>query len=215
MYTFEQLSSIVAGSTWVTNDRLKAIFDIAGIVNKNNVVGDFVECGVCNGGTAAILASRLGSRHLWMYDSFEGLPEPVDVDGDEAMKWTGKAVGNENQVVELLDKVGVTGSQYTINKGWFCDTFKDPLPKAVAVLHCDADWYESTILTLETFYHLIPDGGCVILDDFGWWEGCRVAFYDFCFRHSIKPLLERCGDTQAFWFKGKTNNRVWDLECTI
>jgi predicted O-methyltransferase YrrM len=48
----------------------------------------------------------------------------------------------------------------------------------------------------------------VILDDFGFWEGCRTAFYDFCLRHGEKPLLERIERDQAFWIKGRPSNRV-------
>jgi hypothetical protein len=98
--------------------------------------------------------------------------------------------------------------RYTIREGWFHDTFKDTLPSQVALLHCDSDWYESVSLVLETFYPLVPDGGCVILDDFGFWEGCREAFYEFCHRHGEKPLLERVERDQAFWIKKRTCNRI-------
>jgi O-methyltransferase len=63
------------------------------------------------------------------------------------------------------------------------------------------------MLVLETFYPLIPDGGVVILDDFGHWEGCRVAFYDFCKKFDEHPLLERVDYTQAYWIKGKKHSR--------
>jgi O-methyltransferase len=82
------------------------------------------------------------------------------------------------------------------------------LPERVALLHCDADWYDSVHIVLRTFYPLIPPGGCVILDDFGYWEGCREAFYDFCLQRGEKPLLERLEADQAYWIKGKTHNRA-------
>ncbi len=63
------------------------------------------------------------------------------------------------------------------------------------------------LLTLETFYPAMPPGGCVVLDDFGYWPGCREAFYDFCRRSGEKPLLERVGGTQAWWIKGLAANR--------
>ena len=59
----------------------------------------------------------------------------------------------------------------------------------------------------EAVHERIPPGGVVVLDDFGWWEGCREAFYDFCSRHGEKPLLERVDCDQAYWIKGKTDNR--------
>jgi O-methyltransferase len=47
----------------------------------------------------------------------------------------------------------------------------------------------------------------VILDDFGFWEGCREAFYDFCHQRQEKPLIERVESDQAFWIKGRNHNR--------
>jgi O-methyltransferase len=63
------------------------------------------------------------------------------------------------------------------------------------------------MLSLNTFYDLVPDGGIIILDDFGHWEGCREAFYDFIAQRKLKPLLERFGHTQAFWIKERIHNR--------
>ena len=47
-----------------------------------------VECGVYNGGTAAILA-HFGShskhdRTVWLFDSFQGMPQASAEDGEDA-----------------------------------------------------------------------------------------------------------------------------------
>ena len=51
------------------------------------------------------------------------------------------------------------------------------------------------------------DGGVIVLDDFGYWEGAREAFYDFVNERGIKPLVERIGTDQLYWVKGKESNR--------
>jgi len=55
-------------------------------VIKNNIPGDFVECGVWLGASPYVIAKtlvRLGSldRRIFMYDTYEGFPygEPIDV----------------------------------------------------------------------------------------------------------------------------------------
>jgi len=53
-------------------------------VVENDIPGDFVECGVWRGGNG-ILAKKvfqhLGSnKNVWMYDTFEGMTEPTNVD---------------------------------------------------------------------------------------------------------------------------------------
>jgi hypothetical protein len=63
--------------------------------------------------------------------------------------------------------------------GWFNETFAparaDAPPGPVALLMVDADWYHSCLDTLERFYPLVPPGGVVVMDDFGYWEGARRA----------------------------------------
>jgi len=194
--------------TFIAPVSLKTIKRLAMLVNSQGIEGDFVECGTYKGGSAAVLATALtDQRHLWLYDSFEGLPEANQIDGELAKTQTGECLASEEDVIQALTTVGVPATKYTIRKGWFEQTFKQPLPRQVALLHCDADWYDSVLIVLETFYPLITPGGCIIMDDFGYWEGCREAFYDFCFKHGEKPLLERVGSTQAYWIKEKTSNR--------
>jgi O-methyltransferase len=204
----ESLLRRVMPYTMVDTYRLKNLIRLGNYVNSQNIEGDFVECGVYKGGSAAILSKHLSkTRKLWLYDSFEGMPETTEKDGKSAQDFVGDCVGSVEEVREVMQLVSTSKEQYILKKGWFSETFCEELPKQIAILHCDADWYDSVTLVLETFYKLIPDGGCVILDDFGYWEGCREAFYDFCFKHNEKPLLERVGDSQLFWIKGKTSSR--------
>jgi len=203
-----QLIKNVASHTMSGPDRLSKLIDLAKYCNQNKIPGDFVECGSFKGGSSAILSQYMGQeRHLWIYDSFQGMPQTTEKDGETAKECIGLCAAKAADVVEIMNKIGTLSSQYTIIEGWFSDSFQERLPEKVALLHCDADWYESVTLVLETFYDRIPDGGCIILDDFGFWEGCREAFYDFCWRRGEKPLLERVGNTQAYWIKGKQHTR--------
>lgn len=198
----------VAPYTLNSPEGLATLHRLATQTRKRGVMGDVVECGTYKGGSAAVLATTLSNgQHLWLYDSFEGMPATREVDGQRAAEWVGQCVALEEQVREALAVVGARPEQYTIRKGWFSETFTQPLPQRVAFLHCDADWYDSVLLVLETFYPRVEPGGCVVLDDYGHWEGCREAFYDFCSRHGEKPLIERSGHSQAFWFKGRVHNR--------
>jgi O-methyltransferase len=204
-----KLIETVKPHTYLVEAKLHTLIRFCEHLNSDGIPGDFVECGVYKGGSAAVLSRYLGtSRHLWLYDSFEGMPETSANDGETAKEWIGRCVASVEEVKEVMTAVSTRPERYTIRKGWFRDTFIDTRPSQVALLHCDCDWYESVTLVLETFYPLVPVGGCVILDDFGFWEGCRTAFYDFCLRHGEKPLLERVERDQAFWIKGRPSNRV-------
>ncbi|MDS3859434.1 TylF/MycF/NovP-related O-methyltransferase [Thermosynechococcaceae cyanobacterium BACA0444] len=206
--SWEDLVQLVSPYTLSDSQRLGSLYHLAETLKTQGISGDFVECGVYKGGSAAILARSLSENtRIWLFDSFQGMPETTERDGHEAAEWVGACVGQIEDVNTVMNTLNISQDQYLIRPGWFEETFQDTLPDQVSLLHCDADWYDSVTLVLETFYPRMPRGGCVVLDDFGYWEGCREAFYDFCFRHNEKPLLERVGTTQAYWIKGKTHTR--------
>ena len=190
---------------------LVSLYNIATSIKAANISGDIVECGVYNGGSAALLAAVFADtdKRIWLYDSFKGMPPAVAYnDGQEAEKYTGQCVGSLDKVREVFAKVKVAADKAVIMEGWFKDTFKHPLrPDKVAILHIDCDWYASVLCSLHKFYCMVEPGGAIILDDFGHWEGCRKAFYSFNDTWHINPLIERSGYAQLYWYKGRENNR--------
>ncbi|QOC93918.1 TylF/MycF/NovP-related O-methyltransferase [Micromonospora craniellae] len=188
-------------------DGLALIHHLAAQACARQLPGDMVECGVYNGGsaTAIALAIRGHERRLWLYDSFQGLPHPTPRDGVEATRFAGQLVGEPDRVRNRLAEAGLASDNIVIREGWFADTFTQPKPNAVALLHIDADFYEGVQAALHCFYDSVVDGGVVVLDDFAWWEGARRAFYDFCVEHDIAPITHRHGVAGAlYWFKGES-----------
>src|SRR5262245_60554295 len=56
------------------------------------IPGAFVECGVWRGGASFLVAellrqARARGRRVWMFDSFEGIPPPEQIDGPKALDW--------------------------------------------------------------------------------------------------------------------------------
>lgn len=208
-HDLDQLIRALQPCTLLDPLRLSMLYGLA--CESKMVKGDIVECGVYNGGSAAILARAIldcQDRKLWLYDTFKGLPSPdLPKDGSLAEEYAGEFQGSIDMVAQVLRRTGFPLERTILRKGAFRDTFKEPLPKAVALLHIDADWHKSVLGALQTFYPLIQEGGIIILDDFGHWEGAREAFYDFCAERDVKPLIERAGYTHAFWRKGQIHNR--------
>ncbi len=194
----------VRGYTAVFVPRLVALYKLSEEINQRSMPGDIVECGVYNGGSAAIMASLCEkspvSRSVWLFDSFEGLPKPTDKDGNEAPAYEGWCHGDLSKVKEVLRKLRIPESRVHIVKGWFQDTFpKVEIPK-IAILHIDADWYESVKLCLEKFYDSVQPGGYIVLDDYGDWEGCRVAADEFLKKRAIDVKLIQV-DYTGFYFQ--------------
>ena len=68
-------------------------------------------------------------------------------------------------------------------------TLPDQAPEQIALLRLDTDWYESTYHELEHLYPRLADGGILIVDDYGHWQGARQAVDDYFRNHGIDAEL--------------------------
>ena len=192
----------VADYSMVTVPRMRALYMLANRASKEKLPGAFVECGSCNGGTGAILAhvAARDRRKVWLFDSFEGLPQPRAEDGERARAWVGKCLGQIDLVREVLGKTGARMEDVEIVKGWFENTLASSQTGAIALLHLDADWYESTMTILEQLYDRVHPNGYLVLDDYGHWPGCRRALDEFMAKRGLRPKLMH-SDNEGVWFR--------------
>ena len=191
-------------------------FNVIERIEKEKVPGVIIECGVAQGGTAAMMAlsSRaLGdeNRDFWFFDSYEGLPEPTadDYQGDKAGDYVGVLVegsclGTIEQVSKLFfETLNLPSEKIHLVKGWFQDTVpihKDKVGK-IAILRLDGDWYESTKIPLENFYPNKSPGGCVIIDDYATCFGSKKATDEFIKENSLNTELRPDGRGGAWFVK--------------
>jgi formylglycine-generating enzyme required for sulfatase activity len=63
-----------------------------------------------------------------------------------------------------------------------------------------ADWYDSVKLCLDRFYDYVQPGGYIVLDDYGDWEGCRIATDEFLKKRSLDVKLIQV-DYTGFYFQ--------------
>jgi len=184
---------------------------------KGAVVECGVCSGGCIG-LMALASRRYGDktrmfRTFHLFDSFQGLPQPSlhDADVVEAFRSAHPGVkpddgsdprqlvpinvcaGSSAEEVEsfLLDRLRIDPRQIVMHRGWFQETV--PAAKEsmgpVAILRLDGDLYESTKVCLECLYDRVTDGGFVIIDDYGTFEGCRDAVEEFFSGQNLAPDL--------------------------
>lgn len=182
---------------------LEHTHNLAAKAIAEGIPGAFVECGVAQGGCAALLAQVAASdaetRHCWFLDSYEGLPDPTDADYDSGKTGRhirplpkGSCLGTHEQVSQLLfEDFGLDRQHITLVKGWFQDTL--PVTKTkigpIAVLRVDGDWYESTNCCLEELFPYVSPGGHVIIDDYYSCYGASKATDEYRARHGIETPL--------------------------
>ncbi|MBS1667110.1 MAG: class I SAM-dependent methyltransferase [Bacteroidetes bacterium] len=197
--------------TMTSIDRMYSLYSAVEYVLKNNIKGDFVECGVWRGGSSMLIAKMLGNRKifdrkLFLYDTFEGMSAPTDVDVEKSGK-TADVLLNENKndkegsvwcLADLQDvqnnfkKIDCTNIDIAFVKGKVEDTIPLNIPAAkIALLRLDTDWYESTKHELIHLYPKLETKGVLIIDDYGHWQGCRKAVDEYFQEKGISLLLNR------------------------
>lgn len=218
----KQAAAIVSESTMASFERLATLWQQVRYLDRNQIAGALVECGVWKGGCAGLMAlAHLHShatpfREIHLFDSFQGLPRPDNaVDGEEAIAMAeGNADGAcipidcctaemEDSRRLLIDTIGYPAELVKFHVGWFQQTLPElsPSMEAIALLRLDGDWYHSTMLCLQYLYPRVAQYGVVVTDDYGHFEGCRKAVDEFVAGLEKPVLLNHIDYTARSWVK--------------
>lgn len=180
-------------------ERSYALYQSVNYILKNNIPGDFVECGVWKGGSCMLIAYTLleaavTDRTIWLYDTFAGMARPGVNDGEkELMEWEKKKVNDDQsnwcfasqeEAEANMKTTGYPFSNLRFVKGKVEETIPGAMPGTISLLRLDTDWYESTRHELLHLYPLLEKGGVLIIDDYGVWQGSRKATDEY-FTNSV------------------------------
>ena len=196
--------------TMTSPERLNGLCEAVRYVAESGIEGDIVECGVWRGGSMMAVAQMLQQfgdteRHLHLFDTFTGMSAPTDkdvsVDGESAealMDSESKDDPTSVWCVSPLDEVrqhmastGYPSEHVFYYPGLVEDTIPAGAPDKIAILRLDTDWYESTRHEMVHLFPRLSDGGVLIIDDYGHWEGARRAVDDYLAEHQIGLMLHR------------------------
>jgi O-methyltransferase len=218
---FRELRERVAAATMTSTERMHALYQAINYATDAGIGGAVVECGVWRGGSSmlsalALLARDDSSRTLWLYDTFEGMVAPGDLDVThdgipasvllETQERTGNAVNDWcvasiEDVRAHMDATGYPRERVRLVEGKVEETIPAQVPDTIAVLRLDTDWFESTWHELVHLYPRLVPGGVLIVDDYGWWRGAREAVDRYFAEHEIRMLLARVDETARMGVK--------------
>jgi O-methyltransferase len=195
--------------TMTSDERISALCHAVRYVTKHGIPGDIAECGVWRGGSMmaaalTLLGERDLARTLYLFDTFEGMPPPTDIDrAAESGKSAAlllEAADESSLIVARapLDDVraNLASTNYPADrirfiKGRVEDTIPREAPERIAILRLDTDWYASTRHELIHLYPRLSVGGVLVIDDYGHWEGARKAVDEYINDNRLRLLLQR------------------------
>jgi O-methyltransferase len=189
---------------------------------SNQIPGPVLEFGSRSGFTSRCLGETMAERNysgkLYLFDSFEGLPDiksDIDLRSPEVHEqkvWFKGAMAMPSDTVELIAndlKRFMQPYQFEIVKGYFSETLPRALPEEpVSMVHIDCDLYQSTMEVLETLNErkLLQNGAILMFDDYNTSKadpkmGERRALADLLQRNkalSVSPFLTYNWHGQGF-----------------
>ncbi|MCL2839581.1 MAG: class I SAM-dependent methyltransferase [Defluviitaleaceae bacterium] len=203
--------------TMVSDERLFATLSACKYAVLNNIEGDFVECGVWRGGNALIAAAVFkaygANKKVWLFDTFEGFDD-INPTEHDTLTSTGKQIdavdmdtalekyydtsncGNAiEDVQENFRAYNLLSENVIFVKGDVLKTLEgDNIPEKISILRLDTDLYESTKKEVEILYPKVEMGGVLIVDDYGYHDGARIAVEEY-FSDRTKPMLQYIDNT--------------------
>lgn len=208
---FQSLLATVRPYTLLSQERLFSLYALAKQICIDDIPGNFVECGTYRGGTAAMLATlvrrySLRPRNVYAFDTFEGMPEPTEFDRHQGIPANETDWGEGTLKAPIDEYLAVVCQALNVEDlvvaipGLFAETLPENQAKigAIALLHADGDWYESTMDIFNNLYDSVVAEGFIQIDDYGHWEGCRQAIREIDRRRNA-----------AFAFRGIDDTGVW------
>jgi len=210
----------VRSFTMTSTERVAALCQSIAFIEAHGVGGAVVECGVWRGGSMmaaalALLHLESTTRQLYLFDTFNGMPEPGPIDRDRdgrpASDWLRDKTAAGEMVRAYCDlqtvRQAMLRTRYPWKKIIFVpgrveEVLPAEAPGKIALLRLDTDWYESTYHELEHLWPRLALGGVLIIDDYGHWQGARRAVDEYFARHRITARLHRIDYTGRLVVKG-------------
>ena len=208
----------ISTCTMTSKERVAALEGAVRYIHDSDIEGDFVECGVAAGGSVmamAIVLQDLGvaDRRIWLFDTFEGMPEPTKHDMGRFDTPAMKLYRKKHDPVDgwirfgvdvVRDNVLTTGypaDNFEFVKGKVQETLPGKTPVQIALLRLDTDWYESTKAEMEYLFPKLQTGGLILIDDYYRWKGSRKAVDEYVAANDIRIFWSRIDENAVLGVK--------------
>lgn len=195
----QEIWTSVKAYTMTSQERLVSLIRAVQYIESNQIPGAIVECGVWRGGSMMAVARTLAAaettdRDLFLFDTYSGMPDATGVDMDSSNRSAEAMLADlrkrpfeeqsQNNIIALcpleavranLASTGYPAERMHFIEGKVEDTIPEHAPSDIALLRLDTDWYQSTRHELVHLFPRLVRHGILIVDDYGHWQGARLA----------------------------------------
>lgn len=168
--------------------------------------GDFLECGVLRGGTAAVLINAANcTRKVYLCDTFSGYPKPTEKDSniDPTPYRPGFGAHPIAEVRARLESFGLDLDKVEFVQGDLKDTLPGLMKRIgkLALVNFDADWYNSV---MNSFPHILQElvpGGILIIHDYPQFVGMIKSVHRFIKPENLRKFSEDPNYSGVYYVK--------------
>ncbi len=188
----------ISSKLWKRNNQSCECYSIYQIVKEicKKRKGNLAEVGCYDGNSTEIICKVKKDNPLYVYDTFEGLPE-INKEKDNGEFKKGMYACPSIFVKKRLKKY----PNVFYREGYFPDTTSDDKDKKFIFVNLDVDIYQSTKDCLEFFYPRLENGGILISHDYPEVNGVKEAMDEFM-KDKPETLIELAG-RQCMFIKGR------------
>ncbi len=189
---FLKIVEVVNDKCFLDNEEKYTIYTSMKSVSK--LKGDIAEVGVYKGGSAKILCELKNSKRLFLFDTFQGLPNTTKNDKVKSGWLSDTSLKSVKEYLSNYDDVFYF-------EGYFPATTSSLTNEVFSLVHLDTDLYQSTLDSLNYFWPRMVEGGRIISHDYNAKDvgGVKQAFDEF-FKNSPEKIIE-IADTQVLIIK--------------
>jgi O-methyltransferase len=159
--------NIQIDSSIISREQIECLITHLLQVVDKNIEGDVVELGCYVGESSKYLTKTLmesgSNKRLYVYDSFDGLPELTE--------WE-KSSGWQPGTLKTTEEVLISNFKQNnlpvpnIHKDWFKDIPDYKIPETISFAFLDGDFYNSIYDSLTKVFDKVVEGGYILFHDF-------------------------------------------------
>ena len=152
-------------------NEIKGVLEQLYIILEQGIEGDIVELG-CNRGTTSLFIRRLlnefkSDKKMYVYDSWEGLPDKHEYDKNKVNILTAKGHCKSSKDIFITNFKRAKLELPIINSGWFKNIPDNKYPDKICFAFYDGDFYTSIIDSFNKTFHKMTKNSRIVLDDCG------------------------------------------------